>query len=1084
MTTTIPLIRNSAINDGIRHHHGQSSSSSSSSPPTDADEATRRTATSAIESPSPRPDASPSSSPPTPSSSSTGVGPVPLAVARRLLPSILLALGLAIFVNSFFLSRTPFDERSSCEYGSGGALLSLSLGMSDGEISFLREVGLLADRDDAAAGGEAGGGASSYRGGCWTTSLVDSIAVIVVDALRFDFARDRLPLSVGTRLFRPPPRRDVSTRGGEGGGVSSGTSMLLRFVADPPTVTMQRLKGLTTGGLPTFADITGSFGGASVEEDSWVEQLRDVPWGRRRGGSSRRRTRPRARVSVGEGSSGKDDRPLIAFVGDDTWVDLFPTHFDDCHPFPSFNTRDLDTVDDGCIHHLPRLLDGLVGMRPGDDGGGGERGGGVVGGGGNSTRSSFELIVAHFLGVDHVGHTYGPNNPHMDRKLHQMDLVLSDLLGRIDDALPESCVVALILGDHGMTEDGNHGGGTSDEVNAGLFAHFSPGCEKNSGRTGGGSTTTRGEELGAHAARVFDSIHQIDLVPTISILMGLPIPYANIGGLVPDLLPPPRNVVRGRRRSSSSTSYVATALALNAAQVWRYLYTYSRTSRGLPAYRMSELREMLDSASLVYRDAISQSRKHNGNENGHANGEEDAFDSTAYRQACALFKIFLAESTDLGKQVWTQFNEGGMRFGIGIMVVAWIMAIPLGKRIIRHEFCSSQHFSRLELLATIIFMTFYCGVLTFGNSYIEHEREIVTFFLSVLCLVVFRRWYFASPVGPKSTMCSIYLPFVVVLCSRTNDIIFTGHGLDPAIRLHAAHHPIVFLSSLLALAVLRIRWLGSLPKTTERSGITRIPLSNSIDIIAILCIACSWWDKRSLDHSRTGFVTARFALVAVFWGIVHSIFCLLNQWRSSSRQGQKNTIGENHVEQGQLALFRAMLFLVIVTGPSMASTAVFITIQCAALKRMMESRANEVAAPTLAAIWRLAIRHAFFASNHHCSFNRLHFSAAFVATNKFQFFIAGSSLFMNTFGYEMLGSSVVLLYSQSRHNGSRNNSADVWEWFIYFQWTEMLASCLSVSMMKRHLMVWAIFAPRFMFAAVFTAVGFPLWVLNHLAYHR
>lgn len=31
-------------------------------------------------------------------------------------------------------------------------------------------------------------------------------------------------------------------------------SLLAKFYADPPTTTMQRLKGLTTGGLPTFMD--------------------------------------------------------------------------------------------------------------------------------------------------------------------------------------------------------------------------------------------------------------------------------------------------------------------------------------------------------------------------------------------------------------------------------------------------------------------------------------------------------------------------------------------------------------------------------------------------------------------------------------------------------------------------------------------------------------------------------------------------------------------------------------------------------------------------------------------------------------
>jgi hypothetical protein len=87
---------------------------------------------------------------------------------------------------------------------------------------------------------------------------------------------------------------------------------------------------------------------------------------------------------------------------------------------------------------------------------------------------------------------------------------------------------------------------------------------------------------------------------------------------------------------------------------------------------------------------------------------------------------------------------------------------------------------------------------------------------------------------------------------------------------------------------------------------------------------------------------------------------------------------------------------------------------------------------------------------------------------------------MNTFGYELLGSCIVLVYCHSRRASSRNYSAGVWEWFVYFQWTEMLASCLSVSVMKRHLMVWAIFAPRFAFAAVFTALVFTVWVLNAL----
>lgn len=118
-------------------------------------------------------------------------------------------------------------------------------------------------------------------------------------------------------------------------------------------------------------------------------------------------------------------------------------------------------------------------------------------------------------------------------------------------------------------------------------------------------------------------------------------------------------------------------------------------------------------------------------------------------------------------------------------------------------------------------------------------------------------------------------------------------------------------------------------------------------------------------------------------------------------------------------------------------------------------------APLLAAIWRLSIRHVFFVTEHACSFNRLHFSAAFVATETFYFFTAGISLFLNTFGWDLLG--IVLVAAISR----AANRLDVWKYFCFYQMMETVFSCISVTLMRRHLMVWAIFAPRFTFATIF-----------------
>jgi phosphatidylinositol glycan class O len=321
--------------------------------------------------------------------------------------------------------------------------------------------------------------------GCWMDRMADAVAIIVVDALRFDFALEHLPKSVGSRITQRSLEGGVDTTTAANTRRLGSKSKLVKFVADPPTVTMQRLKGLTTGGLPAFADISNSFGGATVDEDTWILQLKNAI---------------HRRQNAGNNTGGIST--YMAFVGDDTWVDLFPNLFHDCHPFPSFNTRDLDTVDNGCLQHIPRLFnhfgpydkdkkilkplhhiaryDSKKLLKEKEDANYYTTSTTVVQH--LSDKDYFELIVVHFLGVDHVGHTYGPNNIHMIEKLSQMDEVLTEILKRIDSAV-NTCEVAFILGDHGMTKDGNHGGGTEDETNAGLFAQFSPGCPEASVRS-------------------------------------------------------------------------------------------------------------------------------------------------------------------------------------------------------------------------------------------------------------------------------------------------------------------------------------------------------------------------------------------------------------------------------------------------------------------------------------------------------------------------------------------------------------------------------------------------------------------------
>lgn len=82
---------------------------------------------------------------------------------------------------------------------------------------------------------------------------------------------------------------------------------------------------LLSGGLPTFIDIKDNFVSSAVDVDNVLLQLRRA--GKR-----------------------------LLFAGDDTWMSLYPQLFHQAAPMPSFNVKDLHTVDQGCHDMLNRAL--------------------------------------------------------------------------------------------------------------------------------------------------------------------------------------------------------------------------------------------------------------------------------------------------------------------------------------------------------------------------------------------------------------------------------------------------------------------------------------------------------------------------------------------------------------------------------------------------------------------------------------------------------------------------------------------------------------------------------------------------------
>lgn len=412
----------------------------------------------------------------------------------------------------------------------------------------------------------------SYSEGCWHPKTFDKAVIIIIDALRYDFTvpfydddpqhfHNALTVLYETTIRTPQ------------------NAFLLPFIADPPTTTLQRLKGLTTGTLPTFIDAGSNFAGTAIEEDNLVAQLRDA---------------------------GK----TLVHLGDDTWHSLFPGYFDPnlTHAYDSFNVWDLHTVDNGVIEHLLPLLK-------------------------VSEKHKWDVVFGHFLGVDHAGHQYGPNHPIMASKLQQMDDVLRKVIASLDQD-----TLLVVMGDHGMDIKGDHGGESDDEVEAALWMYSKKGI------------FGRVQDSFVEPPRTAKErpVGQIDLVPSLSLLLGMPIPFNNLGAPIAEAF---------KSSSHSGWQNLASVYALTAAQIQRYQAEYSR-ARSLDGNLFVTPLAQWNTANRMWQAAKDSSEN-----------------SDNYESVSKAFSKYQKETLGVFKSLWAIFDIPSMLQGIGILASAVMVLV-------------------------------------------------------------------------------------------------------------------------------------------------------------------------------------------------------------------------------------------------------------------------------------------------------------------------------------------------------------------------------------------------------------------------
>ncbi|WPH00836.1 Hypothetical protein R9X50_00366600 [Acrodontium crateriforme] len=293
--------------------------------------------------------------------------------------------------------------------------------------------------------------------------VFDRLVFMVVDALRSDFVYGHNSGFDFTQSL-----------------IRDGAAVPFTAHAAPPTVTMPRIKALTTGSVPSFADLIFNLdesdtGSSLAGQDTWLAQIRS------RGGK-------------------------LVFYGDDTWLRLFPgDFFERADGTSSFFVSDFTEVDNNVTRHVPDEL----------------------------LRDDWNAMILHYLGLDHIGHKTGPQGPNMLPKQREMDGIVRQIYEAMEKESHQTNTLLVLAGDHGMNAGGNHGGsGPGETEPALLFASpkFKASSFRNRKKYECPTLPKEGTEF-----HYYSKVQQSDLVPTLAALLNFPTPKNSLGVFIKEV---------------------------------------------------------------------------------------------------------------------------------------------------------------------------------------------------------------------------------------------------------------------------------------------------------------------------------------------------------------------------------------------------------------------------------------------------------------------------------------------------------------------------------------------------------------------
>ncbi|WJX61884.1 hypothetical protein P8452_46933 [Trifolium repens] len=484
--------------------------------------------------------------------------------------------------------------------------------------------------------------------------------------------------------------------------LANGMGVGYHAIAAAPTVTMPRLKAMVSGAIGGFLDVASNFNSQAYSDDNLIAQFFKIGW-------------------------------KMVMHGDNTWLKLFPGFFAWHDGVGSFFVKDTVQVDRNVSRHLGDEL----------------------------SRDDWNLLILHYLGLDHVGHIGGRSSALMDSKLSEMDEVVrmihTNILQNLENDQGQTLLV--VVSDHGMTENGNHGGSSYEETDS-LALFIGP---KN--------------HASDHTLSNHDTIFQVDIAPTLALLFGVPIPKNNIGVLISQMV------------DSLTDDQKLRALQLNSWQLFRLLQAQlpDLSCRNFPCDSLitdsgptiSECKGSKEKLfCCLYLNAAALHDAWRAEVVIKSNNTE-GYDTTV-----AAYHEFLSRASEWLSHKSTDRPISSLAFGVAALITSCLILLKLlfviHKEVPVREIQDVENYMKpWKLDEVFILLGILILVISMGSSsMIEEEHYIWHFLTSTISLLFFRKaiqlFDLNKAVGDLISVekknytsgCQISLLFLILFCGR------------------------------------------------------------------------------------------------------------------------------------------------------------------------------------------------------------------------------------------------------------------------------------------------------------------------------